>query len=151
HTFPIVTEYLPIQLQIQDKTFLRSVEQDNSLPANLIAFIQWIKPPQHRSTNQCKAFTLVHIADPHMANLILKEGICINNECISVYKDRHKPIHCAKCQKYRYIAWTCPAEFNVCGICSNQHHTTKCSSPCTMVCVNCQSHHYASWNHSCPV
>ncbi|KAG1810985.1 hypothetical protein EV424DRAFT_1542707 [Suillus variegatus] len=62
HTYPISTEYL----QIQDKTFLGSVEQDNNLPANSITSIQWIKPPLHRSTNQHKPFALAHVMDPHM-------------------------------------------------------------------------------------
>ncbi|KIK38823.1 hypothetical protein CY34DRAFT_90337, partial [Suillus luteus UH-Slu-Lm8-n1] len=48
-TYPIIAEYLPIQLQIQDDAFLRSVEQDNNLPTNSIVSTCWIKPPQCRS------------------------------------------------------------------------------------------------------
>ncbi|KAG1816666.1 uncharacterized protein BJ212DRAFT_1299436 [Suillus subaureus] len=88
HTYPIVAEYLPIQLQIQDDTFLHSVEQDNNLLINSIVTTCWIKPPQRRSATQRKAFALIHIADPHTANLILKEGIYIQNERIAVCKDK---------------------------------------------------------------
>ncbi|KAG2132122.1 uncharacterized protein EDB93DRAFT_1094054, partial [Suillus bovinus] len=67
-TFPIVAEYLPIQLQINDELLLRRIELDNSLLTNSITSICWIKPPQRRSLEQCKAFALIYIADPHSAN-----------------------------------------------------------------------------------
>jgi hypothetical protein len=148
-TYPIVAEYLPIQLQIQDDAFLRSVEQDNNLPTNSIVSTRWIKPPQRRSATQRRAFALIHIADPHTANLILKEGICIQNERIAVRKDKREPIRCAKCQRYGHIARNCSATLDVCGTCSNQHRTTECTSRNT-ICINCQSHHHASWNRTCP-
>lgn len=149
-TFPIVAEYLPIQIQIHEDTLLRSIEQDNNLLINSIVSARWIKPPTRRSPTQRKAFALLHIADPHTANLILKEGICIGNERISVRKDKREPIRCAKCQKYGHIARNCTATTDTCGTCGNQHRTSECTTSNTTRCVNCRSDQHASWSRSCP-
>ncbi|KAG1824334.1 uncharacterized protein BJ212DRAFT_1245283, partial [Suillus subaureus] len=71
HTYPIVLEYLPIQLQIENEVFLKQVEQENNLPLNVIANIRWIKPPTKHSVEQRKAFALMQITDIHIANNIL--------------------------------------------------------------------------------
>ncbi|KAG1732024.1 uncharacterized protein EDB91DRAFT_1058349 [Suillus paluster] len=44
-TFPIVLEYLPIQLQIESDGFLHKIEHDNQLSKNVLVAIRWIKPP----------------------------------------------------------------------------------------------------------
>ncbi|KAG1801154.1 uncharacterized protein BJ212DRAFT_1286792, partial [Suillus subaureus] len=83
-TYPIVLEYLPIQLQIDDAGFPTQVEQENNLPPNTIASVRWIKPPTKCTAEQRKAFALMHITDIHVANNILQDGICINNEHVSI-------------------------------------------------------------------
>ncbi|OJA13714.1 hypothetical protein AZE42_13442, partial [Rhizopogon vesiculosus] len=59
-TFPIVLQYLPIQMKIEQAEFLRSMERENSLPEHSLTAIQWIKPPLCRSKQQLKAFAILH-------------------------------------------------------------------------------------------
>ncbi|KAG2050493.1 hypothetical protein BDR06DRAFT_866485, partial [Suillus hirtellus] len=149
-TYPIVLEYLPVQLQLDDAGFPTQVEQENNLPPDTIASIRWIKPPTKRSAEQRKAFALMHITDIHLANNILRDGICIDNERINIRKDKKEPLCCAKCQKFNHIAKNCSATQDVCGTCGDDHRTSTCHSYCTTHCVNCRSQQHTSWNRNCP-
>lgn len=84
HLYTLVLEYLPIRLQIDSNEFLKSIEQENTLPAASLASIRWIKPPQKRTAEQRKAFALLQVSDIHTANSIIREGLCIESERISV-------------------------------------------------------------------
>ncbi|KAG1807254.1 uncharacterized protein BJ212DRAFT_1226753, partial [Suillus subaureus] len=64
-------------------------------------------------------------------------------------KDRKEPTHCTKCQSFNHIAKNCKAEHDICGTCSDQHHTSACNSFCMTQCVNCRSQQHMSWSHSC--
>ncbi|KAG1784717.1 uncharacterized protein HD556DRAFT_1196203, partial [Suillus plorans] len=103
-----------------------------------------------RSAEQRKAFALVHMANIQTANDILRDGLCIENKCISVRKDKREPIRCAKFQHFNHIAHNCSAPADICGTCGNQHRTSACNSFCTTCCVNCCSQQHMSWNRSCP-
>ncbi|KAG1724448.1 uncharacterized protein EDB91DRAFT_1062825, partial [Suillus paluster] len=70
-SFPLVAEYLPIQMQIEGENFLRAVEQENSLPENSLVSVCWIKSPMRRSQEQQKAFALIQVADTPTANTII--------------------------------------------------------------------------------
>jgi hypothetical protein len=85
-------------MQIEQDGFLRQVEQENQLPANSLASIRWIKSPIRRSKEQSKAFALLHVSETTTANNILRDGLCIDNQRISVHKDKKEPFRCAKCQ-----------------------------------------------------
>ncbi|KAJ8586811.1 hypothetical protein M405DRAFT_689627, partial [Rhizopogon salebrosus TDB-379] len=54
-TFPIVLQYLPIQMKIEEVGFLRQIEIENTLPEHSLNVLCWIKPPQRRSREQTKA------------------------------------------------------------------------------------------------
>ncbi|KIK34630.1 hypothetical protein CY34DRAFT_59105, partial [Suillus luteus UH-Slu-Lm8-n1] len=43
-TYPIVLEYLPIHMQLEQNDFLRKIEQENHLPTDSLSSIRWIKP-----------------------------------------------------------------------------------------------------------
>lgn len=148
--FSLVLEYLPIQTQIEQNDFLRRVEHENQLPANTLASIRWIKPPMKRSSAQRKVFALLQITDVQTANDIIREGLCVDNERISVRKDKREPLRCAKCQKFNHIAKNCTSPQNTCGTCGNQHRTSDCNSYRTTRCTNCRSQQHASWSRSCP-
>ena len=144
-TYPIVIEYLPIQTQIEQEGFLRQIEHANTLPLDSLASIRWIKAPTHRLKEQRKAFALLHVSDANMANNILRDGLCIDNQRITVRKDKKEPLRCAKCQHYGHIARNCKATQDTCGTCGNQHCTADCTAYRTVYCVNCQSNNHASW------
>jgi hypothetical protein len=150
HTYLIVLEYLPVQLQLDNTGFPTQVEQENNLPPDTIASIRWIKPLMKQSVEQRKAFTLMHITDIHIANNILQDGICIDNECISICKDKKEPLRCAKCQRFNHIVKNCSAMQHVCGTCGDNHRTSACHSYRTTHCVNCRSQQHTSWNCNCP-
>jgi hypothetical protein len=149
-TYPIVLEYLPIQTQVENENFTKLVEQENNLPPNTIASIRWIKPPTKCSAEQRKAFALMQITDIHLANNILRDGICIANDRISIHKDKKEPLRCVKCQKYNHIAKNCKTSLDICGTCGNNHRTSMCSAYHTTRCVNCRSQQHTSWSRACP-
>lgn len=149
-TYPIVIEYLPIQLQIEKDDFLRGVEQDNNLSEGALSSIRWIKPPLKRSAEQRKAFALVQVANIQTANDILRDELCIANERVGVHKDRKEPLRCAKCQRFNHIARNCQATEDTCGTCGGSHRTAACNSFHTTRCVNCHSLKHTSWSRSCP-
>ncbi|KAG2066508.1 hypothetical protein BDR04DRAFT_1029864, partial [Suillus decipiens] len=145
-TFSIVAQYLPINLILEDSNLLCKIKKDNNLPDNSIASMHWIKPPQCRSNEQRKAFAMIHLRDAHTANSILREGICIANEHITVHKDKKEPVRCTKYQKFRYIAWNCKAPGDTCATCGGPHHTSTCNAYHTECCVNCKTQNHASWS-----
>ena len=149
-TYPIVVEYLPIQTQIEQEGFLRQVEHENTLPPESLASIRWIKAPTRRSKEQRKAFALLHTTDADVANNILRDGLCINNQRITIRKDKKEPLRCAKCQHYGHIARNCKATHDTCGTCGGQHRTANCTAYRTVYCVVCRSHNHASWGRTCP-
>lgn len=148
--YPLVLEYLPIQMQIEQDDFLRQIEQENQLETNTLASIRWIKPPTKRSAEQRKAFALLHVTDVQAANDIIREGLCLESERFSARKDRREPMRCAKCQKFNHIAKNCTSPQDTCGTCGNQHRTSACNSYRTTRCVNCRSQQHTSWSRSCP-
>ncbi|KAJ8580391.1 hypothetical protein M405DRAFT_686816, partial [Rhizopogon salebrosus TDB-379] len=70
-THPVVIQFLPVTWDIYREDFLRRVEKENSLSANSLASIRWIKPPHRRTTEQSKAFALLQVSDALIANNIL--------------------------------------------------------------------------------
>ncbi|KAG2032057.1 hypothetical protein BDR03DRAFT_874703, partial [Suillus americanus] len=148
-TFPIVAQYLPINLPLDDRNLLCKIEKDNNLLDSSIASMRWIKPPQRRSNEQRKAFAMIHFRDAHMANSILREGICIANEHITVHKDKKEPIRCAKCQKFGHIAHNCKATVDTCTTCGGSHCTSTCNTYRTEHCINCKTQNHTSWSQSC--
>lgn len=148
-TFALVLEYLPIQLQIEQEEFLRNVENENNLPDHSLATARWIKPPTRRTQQQRKAFALLQVIEAPIANDILRDGLCINNERIEVRKDKREPLRCAKCQRYGHIARNCSASSDICGTCSAKHRTSQCSAFRTTRCINCNSNDHTSWSRKC--
>jgi hypothetical protein len=149
-TYTLVLEYLPIHLQIYDENFLDGITNENQLPPDSLTSIRWIKPPTRRSQEQRKAFALLQVADAPTANNILRDGICVDNERISVRKDRKEPIRCAKCQRYGHIARNCSDESDTCGTCGEQHRSSSCNAYRTTRCVNCRNSNHTSWSRKCP-
>ncbi|KAG2075525.1 hypothetical protein BDR04DRAFT_1005034 [Suillus decipiens] len=96
------------------------------------------------SVEQQKAFALMQVTDIHMANNILKDGICIANEQINVCKDKKEPICCAKCQKFNHITKNYTILLNICGTCGDNHRTSTCNSYRTTHCINCHSNQHTS-------
>ncbi|KAG2051096.1 hypothetical protein BDR06DRAFT_860272, partial [Suillus hirtellus] len=149
-TYTLVLEYLPIQLQIENDGFLQHVENENGLPINSLANIRWIKPPTRQTQEQWKAFALLQVIEASTANNILRDGLCINNECVWVHKDKREPICCAKCQRYGHIARACSALMDICSTCSGGHRTTQCTTYRTTRCVSCSDNTHTSWSRKCP-
>lgn len=149
-TFPLVLEYLPIHMQLEQPEFLRKIEQENHLPSDVLVSIRWIKPPLRRSQAQRKAFALLQVSTASCANDILRDGICIDSERFAVRKDKKEPTRCAKCQRYGHIARNCNALVDTCGTCSGEHRTTQCTAYRTTRCVNCKSSSHTSWGRNCP-
>ncbi|KAG2739998.1 hypothetical protein P692DRAFT_201661475, partial [Suillus brevipes Sb2] len=67
-TFPLVLEYLPIHMQLEQPEFLRKIEQENHLPPDALTSIRWIKPPLRCSQAQRKAFALLQVSTASCAN-----------------------------------------------------------------------------------
>ncbi|KAG2050042.1 hypothetical protein BDR06DRAFT_867881, partial [Suillus hirtellus] len=149
-SYPIVLEYLPIKLQIENEEFLHQLKQENELPPLSLASIQWIKSTTKRSPQQMKAFALVHVTNIHVANDILHDGLCVTNEHISVCKDKKEPMRCTKCQKYNHITKNCSSAVDVCSMRGDNHRTSSCNSYCTTKCINCCSQQHMSRSRSCP-
>ncbi|KAG1785102.1 uncharacterized protein HD556DRAFT_1200426, partial [Suillus plorans] len=99
---------------------------------------------------QRKAFALLQVADAFTANNILRDGICIDNERISVRKDKKEPIRCAKCQCFGHITRNFTDPSNMCGTCAEPHITSQCNAYRTTRCVNCHSNDHTSWGRKCP-
>ncbi|KAG1726348.1 uncharacterized protein EDB91DRAFT_1061666 [Suillus paluster] len=150
HQYPLVLEYLPIQMQIEQEDFLQQIEQENQLETSALTSIRWIKPPTKCSAEQWKAFALLHITDVQIANDIIHEGLCLESERFSARKDRREPMRCTKCQKFNHIAKNCTSSQDTCGTCRNQHRTSACNSYHTTHCTNCRSQQHTSWSCSCP-
>lgn len=149
-TFGIVLQYLPISLKIDHDEFLRKCEEENTLPARSLHSIHWIKPPQRRTKEQQRAFALLQVADVGTANDILKEGLCIQSNRITVQKDKKEPIRCVKCQRFGHIARNCRNPADTCGTCGNSHRTAECNAYRTERCINCKNTHHTSWSRACP-
>lgn len=149
-TYPIVLEYLPIHMQLEQNDFLRKIEQENHLPTDSLSSIRWIKPPLRRSQAQRKAFALLQVSTASSANDILRDGLCIDSERFAVRKDRKEPIRCAKCQRFGHIARNCTALLDTCGTCSGEHRTTQCTAYRTTRCANCKGSNHTSWDRKCP-
>ncbi|KAG2049923.1 hypothetical protein BDR06DRAFT_974877 [Suillus hirtellus] len=128
HLYTLVLEYLPTIMQIDRDGFLRDIEQENYLPDATLASIRWIKPAQKRSAGQRKAFALLLVSDIHVANNIIREGLCVESERINVRKDKKEPLRCAKCQKFNHIAKNCSSLQDVCSTCGEQHCTANCNA-----------------------
>ncbi|KAG2055699.1 hypothetical protein BDR06DRAFT_881637, partial [Suillus hirtellus] len=103
HTFALVLECLPIHLQIGEEQFLCKLKEENLHLANSLATICWIKPPICHSPQQHKAFALLQVVDACTDSSLLRNGLCIDNKCITIRKDRKEPIRCMKCQRYRHM------------------------------------------------
>jgi len=59
HSYSVILQYLPTYFQIEQEGFLRAVEEENGIDAHSLNSIRWIKPLNHRSNEQCKAFALL--------------------------------------------------------------------------------------------
>lgn len=105
---------------------LGTVLEEENLPlTNSLASIRWIKPPTCHSPQQRKAFALLQVADAHTANTLLRDGLCIKTEHITIQKDKKEPICCAKCQRYGHVARSCSDATDTSDTCGAQHRTTQ--------------------------
>ncbi|KAG1800566.1 uncharacterized protein BJ212DRAFT_1231080, partial [Suillus subaureus] len=67
-TYAIVVQFLLVTYEIKREGFTHHIKAEDYLPPNSIASIQWIKPPQCCTREQCTAFTLLQIKDNETAN-----------------------------------------------------------------------------------
>lgn len=148
--FSIIVPFLPITSNIEDPTWLRTVEEENDMNPGSIESANWIKPRQRRAPDQRVAHAILHFADPHPANNALRDGIYIGQEKLHPRKDKREPIRCVRCQFWGHMAKDCQAPRDTCGTCGKNHRTNDCNAYRTVYCVSCNSNSHASWNRNCP-
>ena len=153
--FPILLEYVPIRLDIDDPSSLRDIERKNTLPTGTIKSARWIKPIERRSPQQHRVHLTIEIMKPSDANHAIKEGLLILGSRCSAHKLLPEPTRCMKCQSFEgsHFARDCKKSDDTCGTCAGNHRTKECEStaPDQCCCANCQKAGHAAWDRECPV
>jgi hypothetical protein len=149
-TYTVIVQYLPIHMQIDRPGLLRLIESKNELEDNSLISMRWVKPPNKRTPGQLMAFASLQVNNADTANLIIKNGLYIDQQLVKARKDRKEPTRCAKCQHYGHIARNCSANRDTCATCANNHRTSECNSFRSPWCANCRNNGHSSWSRGCP-
>ncbi|KIM52385.1 hypothetical protein SCLCIDRAFT_46563, partial [Scleroderma citrinum Foug A] len=138
--FPVITEYIPVRLAIDDTNTLREMERENDLLVNTIHSIRWIKPLERRAPNQCTAHMIINFFRPVEANLAIKNGLLMLGKRCSSQKLLLELTRCMKCQSFSgHYAKECKSLQDMCGTCTREHRTKDCTvtTPDKRHCMNC--------------
>ena len=153
--FPILIEYVPICLDIDDPSSLRDIECKNALPTGTIKSARWIKPIERRSPQQRRAHLTIEMMKPGDVNHTIKEGLLILGPHCSARKLLPEPTCCMKCQSFEGSHFTrdYKKSDDTCGTCAGNHRTKECKSTALdqCCCANCQKMGHAAWDRECPV
>ncbi|KIM67414.1 hypothetical protein SCLCIDRAFT_58163, partial [Scleroderma citrinum Foug A] len=153
--FPILVEYVPICLNIDNSSALRDIECKNALPIGTIKSARWIKPIERRSPQQRRAHLALEIMKPSDANHAIKEGLVVLRPRCSACKLLPEPIRCMKCQSFEGSHFTrdCTKPDDTCSTCAGNHRTKECESTSLdqCRCTNCRKAGHAAWDQECPV
>ena len=149
-SYNVVVPFVPTTTLIKEQETLRSIENENELPAGSIAVARWIKPAHCRDAGQRVAHALFRLTTPEAANTLIKNGMYINLERLRPAKDKKEPLQCLKCQRWGHMAKDCSTSRDTCGTCAKNHRTNACPSTKTVHCVSCNTDDHASWSRSCP-
>ena len=147
---PIMVPRIPITFDPNNPAHLRETEEVNRLPTGTIKKARWIKPEYRRAPGQSCAHAIFTITSVSVANILLKDGIYINNARTFPKKLKYEPKQCMKCRKWGHFAASCRAETDTCGTCGGQHRTSECTNVNKKYCVSCKSDEHTSWDRNCP-
>ncbi|KAG0692616.1 hypothetical protein DFH29DRAFT_817331 [Suillus ampliporus] len=148
--YPVVIQFVPLTFNPSSEDQLRKLEQENSWESGAITPAHWIKPPEKRNDKQRVVYVILSFNNPNAANLGIRDGITLNQECLQMKKNKCEPIRCAKCQNYGHIVKECIYHKDTCANCSGEHRTSECNDKNRRCCVSCHSEGHASWDRSCP-
>ena len=146
---PIMVPRIPITFDPNNAAHLREAEEVNRLPNGTIKKARWIKPEYRRTPGQACAHAIFTITSVAAANILLKDGIYINNARTFPKKLKFEPKQCMKCRKWGHFAANCRAETDTCGTCGGQHRTSECTAD-KKYCVSCRTDAHSSWDRNCP-
>jgi hypothetical protein len=127
--FPIVIQFIPLHFSPDDGEGLRAVEGYNKLPCGAIDKARWLKPAYRRAANQTCGHALLTFTSPEVANKILTDGLIICHKRVYAEKCKKEPTRCLKCQGWNHLSYTCPQQYDTCGMCGDRHRTTACDQP----------------------
>ena len=151
-TYKAVVEFVPITLNADLPSSIRSIEGASNLDNETLKAINWIKPPRFRKPNQRVAHAIVSFASREAANKALRNGLNIEGKKVSAHKQLPEPNRCFDCHSLdqSHLAKDCPNEAT-CGTCGAHHTTEACevTNSSNFYCVNCKSHGHAAWSRDC--
>ena len=90
--YSIIVPYVPISTPLNDYEFLHTTETENNLPPHLLESARWIKPLHCCSPNQRVALAILHVSDPLVADILIRDGLYINKEKLHPQKDKKEPL-----------------------------------------------------------
>ena len=146
---PIMVPRIPITFDPNNAAHLREAEEVNRLPNGTIKKARWIKPEYRRMPGQACTHAIFTITSVAAANILLKDGIYIDNARTFPKKLKFEPKQCMKCRKWGHFAANCRAETDTCGTCGGQHRTSECTAD-KKYCVSCRTDAHSSWDRNCP-
>ena len=100
----IMVPRIPITFDPNNATHLREAEEVNRLPNGTIKKARWIKPEYRRAPGQACMHAIFTITSLAAANILLKDGIYINNARTFLKKLKYEPKQCMKCCKWGHFA-----------------------------------------------
>ena len=146
----LVAPRIPLTFKPENQTYLREIEEANSLPSHIIRKARWIKPTGHRQEGQIHVHALLSITLVNIANKLIKDSLGICSSLIRPMKQKREPIQCMKCRRWGHFADKCPESEDTCSTCGDKHHTSVCTNSSKRYCVSCGINSHASWDRSCP-
>ena len=146
----LVAPRIPLTFNPDNPTYLREIEEVNSLPSHSICKARWIKPVGCRCMGQTHVHAILTITSVNIANKLIKDGVGICSSLIRPLKQKQEPIQCMKCRHWGHFADSCPESEDTCGTCREKHCTNTCTNNSKRHCVSCGDSSHASWDRLCP-
>ena len=141
---------VPLGIDPENKDHRLEICEANSLEAETITAMRWVKPIQRRSPEQRTAHLFLTFSNVDAANRAITNGLHICNRRCHLERVKREPTRCLKCQGWNHFATDCPEDDEKCGNCTKNHRTNECPTPEARCCISCNSNEHASWSRECP-
>jgi len=141
---------VPLGINPDDQKHRQEICEVNSLDAETIAAMRWVKPVHRRAPTQRTAHLILTFNSADAANRVITNGIYICNRRCHAERVRREPTRCLKCQGWNHFAKDCQENSEKCGNCTKNHRTSDCPTPLERCCVSCKTDDHASWSRECP-
>ena len=149
-TYSILVPRIPLTFNPSNEKHLREIEECNELLEGAVVKARWIKPVNRRVPEQRSAHAIFAMKDVSLANVSIRDRLCVCSLQIYSSRLKHEPMQCMKCRKWGHFAHACTADTDTCRTCSGEHRMSNCNSRSKTFCVSCKSAKHASWDRDCP-